>query len=63
MDYIGVAFGLTLQLYNFWKKSGFEPVYLRQTRNDITGEHSCIMIQPLSSQSIEIPEDLKQEIP
>ena len=54
MDYLGVAFGLTLPLYNFWAKAGFEPVYLRQTKNDITGEHSCIMIQPLSSESIEI---------
>lgn len=31
LDYLGVSFGLTSELYRFWKKSGFAPVYLRQT--------------------------------
>ncbi|XP_022780081.1 RNA cytidine acetyltransferase-like [Stylophora pistillata] len=34
----------------FWKKSDFGPVYLRQTPNDLTGEHSCIMLRRLSDQ-------------
>ncbi len=44
--YLGTAFGLTKELFNFWKKSGFVPLYLKHTENDITGEHSCIMIRP-----------------
>ncbi|CAL7945133.1 unnamed protein product [Xylocopa violacea] len=44
LDYIGVSFGVTEQLLKFWKRAGFVPVYLRQTTNDITGEHSCIML-------------------
>ncbi|KAL6425941.1 hypothetical protein ACFW04_008920 [Cataglyphis niger] len=44
LDYIGVSFGVTEQLLKFWKRSNFIPIYLRQTANDITGEHSCIMI-------------------
>lgn len=47
LDYLGVSFGLTPELLKFWKKSGFTPVYLRQTPNDLTGEHSCIMIKVL----------------
>jgi N-acetyltransferase 10 len=47
VDYIGVSFGLTTDLYNFWKRSHFEPVYVRQAPNDLTGEHSCIMINSL----------------
>ncbi|GAB6021233.1 N-acetyltransferase 10 [Chamberlinius hualienensis] len=46
LDYIGVSYGLTPDLLKFWKKTGFVPVYLRQTANDLTGEHSCIMLKP-----------------
>jgi N-acetyltransferase 10 len=28
----------------------FETVYVRQTANELTGEHSCLMIRPLSGQ-------------
>ena len=31
LNYIGVSFGLTPNLYNFWKKSDFLPVYIRLT--------------------------------
>jgi len=47
LHYIGVSFGLTLPLLNFWDKNGFTPVYVRQTKNDLTGEHTCIMLKPL----------------
>ncbi|CAG2056856.1 unnamed protein product, partial [Timema podura] len=47
LDYLGVSYGLTLPLLKFWKRAGFVPVYLRQTTNDLTGEHSCIMLQQL----------------
>jgi len=44
--YIGTAFGLTKELFSFWKKNDFYPLYLKLSENDITGEHSCIMIKP-----------------
>ncbi|XP_075044406.1 RNA cytidine acetyltransferase [Mixophyes fleayi] len=47
LDYLGVSYGLTPKLLKFWKRSGFIPVYLRQTPNDLTGEHSCIMLKSL----------------
>ncbi|XP_030767418.1 RNA cytidine acetyltransferase isoform X1 [Sitophilus oryzae] len=49
LDYLGVSFGLTEQLLKFWKKAKFVPVYLRQTTNDLTGEHSCIMLDVLNA--------------
>ncbi|GAB0097389.1 RNA cytidine acetyltransferase [Sergentomyia squamirostris] len=49
LDYIGTSYGLTLELLRFWKKFRFVPVYLSQKENDLTGEHSCIMISPLST--------------
>nr|XP_033329080.1 RNA cytidine acetyltransferase [Megalopta genalis] len=53
LDYLGVSFGVTEQLLKFWKRASFVPVYLRQTANDITGEHSCIMLYKLSSEQEE----------
>jgi N-acetyltransferase 10 len=50
LDYLGVSFGLTLNLLKFWKKAGFAPVYLRQTTNDLTGEHTTIMLKSLNTE-------------
>ncbi|XP_043584732.1 RNA cytidine acetyltransferase [Bombus pyrosoma] len=50
LDYIGVSFGVTEPLLKFWKRASFVPVYLRQTTNDITGEHSCIMLYKINSE-------------
>lgn len=45
LNYLGVSYGLTPSLLKFWKKRSFSPVYLRQTANELTGEHSCIMLK------------------
>nr|DBA17534.1 TPA: hypothetical protein GDO54_002963 [Pyxicephalus adspersus] len=50
LDYLGVSYGLTPKLLKFWKRAGFVPVYLRQTPNDLTGEHSCIMLKSLQEE-------------
>lgn len=44
LNYLGVSFGLTPQLFSYWKKAGFVPVYLRLTPNELTGEHTMIML-------------------
>lgn len=49
LHYLGVSYGLTPQLHKFWKKSGFSPVYLRQTANDLTGEHTSVMLKVLQN--------------
>ncbi|MCJ1334802.1 hypothetical protein MMC09_000067 [Bachmanniomyces sp. S44760] len=51
LDYLGVSYGLTPQLHKFWKRASFAPVYLRQTPNELTGEHSCVMLRTLSTGS------------
>ncbi|CDK24470.1 unnamed protein product [Kuraishia capsulata CBS 1993] len=51
LDYMGVSYGLTNQLHKFWKKSGYVPVYLRQTVNDLTGEHTCVMLKTLENRN------------
>ncbi|KAL4434095.1 hypothetical protein ABPG75_000536 [Micractinium tetrahymenae] len=55
LQYLGVSFGLTQQLYSFWRRSAFRPVYLRQTPSDVTGEHTVIMLRPLQSPDVADP--------
>ena len=47
LDYLGVSFGLTRELLGFWKQAGYVPMYVRQTANDLTGEHTCVMLKKL----------------
>ncbi|MES1922815.1 N-acetyltransferase 10, partial [Bonamia ostreae] len=49
VDWIGASFGLTQKLLNFWGKNGFSPVYVRQSKNYLTGEHSCIVLKSLKT--------------
>ncbi|CAH2055842.1 unnamed protein product, partial [Iphiclides podalirius] len=48
LDYLGTSFGLTESLLKFWKSQKYVPVYLSQKANELTGEHSCIMLRSLS---------------
>ncbi|KDO26199.1 hypothetical protein SPRG_08561 [Saprolegnia parasitica CBS 223.65] len=47
LHWFGTSFGLTLPLYTFWSRAGFRSVYIRQTANALTGEHTAIMLNAL----------------
>ena len=47
LHWLGTSFGLTQQLFRFWKRLGFAPVYLRQTSNEVTGEHTTIVVKSI----------------
>jgi N-acetyltransferase 10 len=47
LDWLGTSFGLTDGLHRFWTRSGMRMLYLRQTANELTGEHSAIMVRAL----------------
>ena len=32
-----------------------QPIYVRQTANELTGEYSCLMIKPLANNEVELP--------
>jgi N-acetyltransferase 10 len=51
LDWIGTSFGLTLNLHKFWSRAGMQMLYLRQTKNELTGEHSSIMVRALPKTS------------
>lgn len=57
LDWLGVSYGLTRELYTFWKKNEFEAVYIRQTKNNLTGEHTVIMLKSLLQNSNEVNND------
>ncbi|KAJ1412894.1 tRN [Sesbania bispinosa] len=54
LHYIGVSFGLTLDLFRFWRKHKFAPFYIGQIPNTVTGEHSCMVLKPLNNDEIEV---------
>jgi len=51
LHWIGASFGLTSNLLNFWSRKGFKVCYLRQTKNDLTGEYSSIVLRELEALS------------
>ncbi|KAG5025461.1 hypothetical protein AAZX31_08G141300 [Glycine max] len=53
LHYIGVSFGLTLDLFRFWRKHKFAPFYIGQIPNAVTGEHTCMILKPLNNDEIE----------
>ncbi|XP_022741678.1 RNA cytidine acetyltransferase 1-like [Durio zibethinus] len=54
LHYLGVSFGLTLDLFRFWKKHKFAPFYICQIPNNVTGEHTCMVLKPLNSNDFEV---------
>eukprot|EP00596_Hydrurales_sp_CCMP1899_P009732 CAMPEP_0119043946 /NCGR_PEP_ID=MMETSP1177-20130426/27152_1 /TAXON_ID=2985 /ORGANISM="Ochromonas sp, Strain CCMP1899" /LENGTH=1122 /DNA_ID=CAMNT_0007013131 /DNA_START=32 /DNA_END=3400 /DNA_ORIENTATION=- len=52
LHWVGVSFGLTAQLLNFWSRKLFKVCYVRQTKNDLTGEHSTIMLRELDCSNV-----------
>lgn len=48
LDYLGVSYGITPLLFKFWKRAGYVPLYMRQTTNELTGEHTCVMLRGLN---------------
>ncbi|MFC6730186.1 GNAT family N-acetyltransferase, partial [Natronoarchaeum mannanilyticum] len=48
IDWVGVGYGATPELLDFWAANGFETLHLSTTRNDASGEYSAIMLDALS---------------
>nr|XP_043619889.1 RNA cytidine acetyltransferase 1-like [Erigeron canadensis] len=54
LHYLGVSFGLTLDLFRFWGKHKFLPFYICEVPNSVTGEHTCMMLKTLDTDDIEV---------
>ncbi|KAL2531341.1 UPF0202 protein [Abeliophyllum distichum] len=53
LHYMGVSFGLTLDLFRFWRKHNFSPFFIGSVPSNVTGEHSCMVLKPLNNDDIE----------
>jgi tRNA(Met) cytidine acetyltransferase len=47
-DYLGTSFGLSETLFNFWLRNGLRPVRLGLRTGTSSGDHSVLMLTPLS---------------
>jgi len=56
IDWLGVGYGATPELLAFWADNGFRTVHLSTTRNERSGEHSAIMLDPLTDAGRELTE-------
>jgi tRNA(Met) cytidine acetyltransferase len=54
LDYLGVGYGATPALVDFWADNGFRTVHLSTTRNERSGEHSAVMVAPVSAAGREL---------
>ncbi len=47
MDWVGSGFGVSPELMRFWIRNGFYPVHITPQRNEVSGEHTLVVIRPL----------------
>ncbi len=57
-DWIGSGFGVSPELLKFWLKNGFLPVHMTPQRNEVSGEHTVVVMKPLKMHVQEIVEKL-----
>ncbi|CAE7894471.1 nat10, partial [Symbiodinium sp. KB8] len=55
LQWLGVSFGLTADLFKFWNRAAFVPLYVRQTANELTGEHTVIMLRSFETSGLITP--------
>ncbi|MQM16277.1 hypothetical protein Taro_049231, partial [Colocasia esculenta] len=53
LDYLSVSFGLTWELFRFWRKHTFVPFYISQVPNAETGEYTCMIVKPLNDNEVD----------
>lgn len=56
VDWLGVGYGTTPELVQFWDRNGYDTVHLSTTRNDASGEYSAIMLDPCSAAGTDLAE-------
>lgn len=55
-DWLGVGYGATPSLLRFWCKNGFRTIHVATSRNDRSGEHSVLMLDPQSPAGVAVLE-------
>ncbi len=61
MDWVGSGFGVSPELLRFWTRNGFIPVHITPQRNEISGEHTVIVLNALKPDVEDTVESLNSE--
>ena len=61
LDWVGVAFGGTSSLIQFWFRLGFFPIHIRPSQNKSTGEHSLVFLLPLTEKTRNLIQRMNQD--
>ena len=61
MDWVGSGFGVSPELMRFWIKNGFYPVHITPQRNEVSGEHTLVVIRPLKPHIYSRIEDINAD--
>ncbi len=61
LDWVGSGFGVSPELLRFWIRNGFTPIHITPQRNEVSGEHTVIVLKALKNEVREIVEDLNAE--
>ncbi|UTV30768.1 tRNA(Met) cytidine acetyltransferase TmcA [Photobacterium atrarenae] len=48
LDYLGTSFGLVPELFDFWRRAGYQPIRLGITKDAASGARSLLTVLPLS---------------
>jgi tRNA(Met) cytidine acetyltransferase len=54
VDWLGVGFGATPELVDFWQDNGYGTIHLATTRNETSGEYSVLLLDPTSERGEEL---------
>ncbi len=57
-DWVGSGFGVSPELLRFWLKNGFLPVHITPQRNEVSGEHTVVVLRALKMHVEEVVEKL-----
>ena len=49
LQWVAASYGLTEGLFEYWSREGLRPCYVRQTANDVTGEHTTICLREIAN--------------
>ncbi len=59
VDFVGAGFAATPDLLRFWRACGFGVVRMAVTRSRISGEHSAVVLRPVSEDGYELADRLR----
>ena len=61
MDFIGASFAGNATLVKFWQQAGYTVARLGFSKDKASGEHSCVVISPLTPKAAVMQQAIKQQ--